>query len=188
MPANPKNAKGWTGELLEICLGATAGNRSVPDFEALGIELKTMPLNAQLRPKESTFVCHAALHGTTEQRWEDSPVYAKLQRVLWVPIEADPDIELALRRVGEVFLWSPSTKDWQILRCDWEEHMETIALGHIEQIDGRRGEYLQIRPKGYSSQDRTTTFDATGEKVSANPRGFYLRRSFTAKILATARQ
>ena len=188
LPQNAKRAKGWVGELLEICLGATAGNRSQPDFEALGIELKTMPLNSQLAPKESTFVCHASLSGIAEQRWEDSPVYAKLRRVLWVPVEADPEIELAFRRVGEIFLWSPSPQDWQVLKRDWEEHMETIGLGLIDQIDGRRGEYLQIRPKGYSSHDRTKTFDADGDMVSANPRGFYLRQKFTAKILASSRQ
>ena len=187
LPNNAKRAKGWVGELVEICLGATSGNRSQPDFDSLGIELKTMPLDSRLKPKESTFVCHASLSGIAEQRWEESPVYAKLKSVLWVPVEADAEIDLALRRVGEIFLWSPSPQDWQILKRDWEEHMETIALGLVDQLDGRRGEYLQIRPKGYSSHDRTKTFDVAGNKVSANPRGFYLRQKFTSKILAQSR-
>ena len=188
LPTNPKHAKGWVGELLEHCLGASAGNRSVPDFESLSIELKTLPLNAKLEPKESTFVCHAALTGNVLQRWEDSSVYAKLNHVLWVPVEADANIDLSLRRIGRVFLWSPSTQDWQILKRDWEEHMETIALGHIDKIDGRRGEYLQLRPKAYSSHARTKSFDSEGLSLQSNPRGFYLRRGFTAKILSSAHQ
>ena len=33
--------KGWTGQLIEYVLGATAGSKPTPDFEELGIELKT---------------------------------------------------------------------------------------------------------------------------------------------------
>ena len=188
LPANPKHAKGWVGELLEMYLGATAGNRPVPDFETLGIELKTLPLNAQLEPKESTFVCHAPLIGIEAQTWENSPVFLKLRHVLWAPVEADTAIDLSLRRVGELFLWTPTTQDWEILQRDWEEHMETIALGQLDQIDGRRGKYLQLRPKAFSGADRTKAYDSLGNPSSSNPRGFYLRRSVTAKILSSARK
>ena len=183
VPSNTIKSKGWVGELLELALGATAGNRSVPDFESLGIELKTLPLTAQLQPKESTFVCSAPISNISASDWESSSVCKKLDKVLWVPFEADTSIDISLRRVGNIFLWSPSSQDIQILKRDWEEHMETIALGQIEEIDGRRGEYLQIRPKGYSSKDRTKTFDLDGAPLMSNPRGFYLRTLFTRKIL-----
>lgn len=186
-PWDKLKSKGWVGELLELALGATAGNRSVPDFEALGIELKTMPLTAMLQPKESTFVCSAPMVNAHNQNWKSSSVFAKLNKVLWVPFEADESIDISLRRLGSVFLWSPSNKDLAILKTDWEEHMETIALGRIEEIDGRRGEYLQVRPKAYSSKDRTKTFDADGAPLMSNPRGFYLRTLFTRKILESSK-
>ena len=182
-PSNKLTSKGWVGELLETALGATAGNRAAPDFEALGIELKTLPLTASLQPKESTFVCSLPLDKLHDLQWECSVVLKKLKKVLWVPFEADPAIEVSLRRLGNIFLWSPSTQDLEVLKRDWEEHVQTITLGHIAEIDGRRGEYLQIRPKAYSSHDRTKTFDADGNKFMSNPRGFYLRTAFTQKIL-----
>ncbi|MGR8947169.1 MAG: DNA mismatch repair endonuclease MutH [Gammaproteobacteria bacterium] len=185
LPTNRLNSKGWVGELLEHCLGATAGNKSAPDFESLGIELKSLPLNKSLAPKESTFVCHAPLSGIENAGWQQSGVYQKLREVLWVPFEADLSIDVSLRRVGKIFLWSPSPQQWDILRRDWEEHMETIALGQLDQIDGRRGEYLQLRPKGFSSAARTDTFDEHGARMRSNPRGFYLRSSFTRAILAS---
>ena len=188
LPNDNISAKGWVGELLETCLGATAGNRSAPDFESLGIELKTLPLNRSLQPKESTFVCHASLGRTENQTWRESGVYKKLNKVLWVPFEADPEIDLSLRRIGHIFLWSPSQQDWEILHRDWEEHMETIALGQLDQIDGRRGQYLQLRPKAYSSAARTNTFNDEGEPIRSNPRGFYLRSRFTKAILAAHKQ
>ena len=42
VPAEPRRAKGFTGQLLEECLGATAGSKSVPDFERLGVEMKSI--------------------------------------------------------------------------------------------------------------------------------------------------
>lgn len=182
-PQNALRAKGWVGELLEILLGTTAGNRAVPDFEALGVELKTLPLTSKLLPKESTFVCSAALNKPDIGEFEQSTVYKKLRKVLWIPFEADTTVEITLRRIGVPFLWQPSGQDLALLKRDWEEHMETISLGQIDQIDGRRGKYLQLRPKAFSSHNRTQTFDAEGNRLLSNPRGFYLRSSFTKKIL-----
>ncbi|MEM7467116.1 MAG: MutH/Sau3AI family endonuclease, partial [Pseudomonadota bacterium] len=154
-------------------------------FEHLGIELKTLPLNIRLEPKESTFVCHAPLSPSGGLSWQSSSVYQKLREVLWVPFEADPDLDMSQRRVGQSFLWSPSVSEWSVLRRDWEEHMETISLGKFDEIDGRRGEYLQLRPKAYSSHARAATFDMDGDATQTNPRGFYLRTVFTRQILAS---
>ena len=44
VPQELLRAKGWFGQALELFLGATARSRAAPDFEALGIELKTLPV------------------------------------------------------------------------------------------------------------------------------------------------
>ena len=80
IPANLHTEKGWLGQLLELALGASAGSKPEPDFQQLGIELKTLPLNVQLQPKESTFVCTAKL--PCESEWRQSNVYQKLKKVL----------------------------------------------------------------------------------------------------------
>jgi DNA mismatch repair protein MutH len=46
VPVRLKNAKGWIGELIEISLGATAASRPEPDFQLIGVELKTIPIEA----------------------------------------------------------------------------------------------------------------------------------------------
>ncbi len=183
VPDDLKRAKGWVGELLELMLGATAGSRPVPDFEDLGVELKTIPLNRCHRPQESTFVCVAPLARTTGLGWENSVVKTKLGRVLWVPVEAAHEIPVANRRIGRPLLWSPSLDDAEILRADWEEHIEQIALGRLDELDARLGTYLQIRPKALNRHDRTNASSDTGAPTNALPRGFYLRTCFTRKIL-----
>ncbi|MFA9412941.1 MAG: MutH/Sau3AI family endonuclease, partial [Deltaproteobacteria bacterium] len=57
VPDESVRAKGIAGQILEKALGASAGSRAEPDFVKLGIELKTIPLDASGKPKESTFVC-----------------------------------------------------------------------------------------------------------------------------------
>ena len=47
VPPDLKRDKGWVGMLLETALGATAGSKAEQDFSHLGIELKTLPINAE---------------------------------------------------------------------------------------------------------------------------------------------
>ncbi len=183
VPDNLKRDKGWIGQLVELHLGASAGNQSKPDFQNLGIELKTIPLSAQHKAKETTFVCAVPLIRHIGLSWQDSCVYHKLSRVLWLPIEADPTISIAQRKIGQGFIWSPSEDDMMILQADWEEFMELISLGKVETITAHQGEYLQIRPKAANASALTTTFGDNGLKKQTLPRGFYLRTSFTNKIL-----
>ena len=93
-------AKGIAGQILEKALGATAGSRAEPDFVALGIELKTIPLDATGKPKESTFVCSISLSAMADTEWEQSTVLKKLSKVLFVPVEAASETPLRDRRVG----------------------------------------------------------------------------------------
>ncbi len=186
VPDNLRRAKGWVGELLELLLGATAQSRPVPDFETLGIELKTLPLNARHQPQESTFVSTVPLADVTGLRWSESAVRAKLACVLWIPVEAAREVPVEHRRVGNPILWRPSAHDAAILQADWEEHIEHIALGRLEDLDARMGTYLQVRPKAFTRDDRTATFGADGAPVTSLPRGFYLRTALTRKILAEA--
>jgi len=67
--ADLKRDKGWTGVLLELWLGASAGSKPEQDFAALGVELKTIPVDSQGRPLETTFVCVAPLTGNTGITW-----------------------------------------------------------------------------------------------------------------------
>ena len=183
VPDNQLKAKGWVGELMEACLGATASSRPEPDFQNIGVELKTLPLDLRSKPKESTYVCTVPLRDNIGQTWEKSVVKLKLNRVLWVPVEADPSIVLSQRRVGKSFIWSPNQKEEQDLRTDWQELMDMIAMGELHRINARQGKYLQIRPKAANAKALSATSIQTGESGQSLPRGFYLRPAFTQMLL-----
>ncbi len=184
VPASRTRAKGWAGQLIEHYLGATAASQPEPDFQTLGIELKTIPVNRRGRAKESTFVCVAPMQPSSGLRWSDSTVKHKLDRVLWVPIEADPDILPANSRVGNAFLWSPSPEQNRTLEQDWHELIEMMCFGEFDKVSAKHGEYLQVRPKAANSASLVRTTLVNGETGLTLPRGFYLRTRFTNMLLA----
>lgn len=187
-PGATRHAKGYAGALLECLLGADAGSRPLPDFSALGVELKSIPVNPAGLPVESTFLCVAPVRGGAGLRFEDSPVWKKLARVLWIPVEADPALPLASRRIGWPLLWSPEAADARVLREDWEELMELLTAGGLEALDARVGRYLQVRPKAANARALTASHDETGAPAATLPRGFYLRTRFTRRVLAGVRR
>ena len=183
VPPDLKRDKGWVGMLLETALGATAGSKAEQDFRHLGIELKTIPINAQGYPLETTFVSLAPLIQNSGVNWQNSHVRHKLSRVLWIPIEGSRSIPLAERRIGTPILWQPSEQQERQLQRDWEELMDYIVLGQLDKINARLGEVLQLRPKGANSKSLTKGIGKNGEIIDTLPLGFYLRKAFTHEIL-----
>jgi DNA mismatch repair protein MutH len=183
VPVNFKREKGWTGQLIELCLGASAGSKTQQDFVKLGIELKTIPIDEQGKPLETTYVCYAPLTNIASIEWLTCSVKNKIQQVLWVPIDGRREVAPQDRCIATPFLWTPDALQNHQLRTDWEELMEMIALGQIENITARHGQYLQIRPKAANGGVLTEAIGKNGQIIQTRPRGFYLRKEFTNKIL-----
>lgn len=183
VPIDLKRDKGWVGMLLERALGATAGSKAEQDFSHLGVELKTLPINAEGYPLETTFVSLAPLVQNSGVKWENSHVRHKLSCVLWMPIEGSRHIPLRERHIGAPILWKPTAEQEHQLKQDWEELMDLIVLGKLEQITARIGEVMQLRPKGANSRAVTKGIGKNGEIIDTLPLGFYLRKEFTAQIL-----
>lgn len=178
-----KRDKGWIGQLLEQVLGATAGSLAKPDFPHLGIELKTIPLKADGKPKESTYISIVPLMSRQLLTWRNSDLYHKLRRILWVPYFFDRSVSPYDWHLSQPVLWSPGVEDEAILEQDWQELMSLVQLGQLDQINARVGQYLQIRPKAMNAAVRTQGIGNDGTSVRTSPLGFYLRMAFTVKII-----
>ena len=76
--------------------------------------------------------------------WRQSTVYRKLARVLWLPLEAGGRRPLPERRIGRAVLWSPSAEEEAALAADWEELMDMVSLGGLDELDAKVGNWLQI--------------------------------------------
>ncbi|QOL25557.1 DNA mismatch repair endonuclease MutH [Thalassotalea sp. LPB0316] len=183
VPSNLRKEKGWIGLLLEHVLGATAGTQAKPDFDQLGIELKTIPIDFTGKPLETTFVSVAPLVGLVGASWQNSHIREKLARVLWVPIVSERALMIKDRIVATPFIWSPNEQEEQLLANDWQELTDMIVLGEVEKISGKYGQVLQLRPKAANSQAKTKAFDKHGNVFMTLPRGFYLKTQFTHKLI-----
>jgi DNA mismatch repair protein MutH len=93
---------------------------------------------------------------------------------------------LAERSVGSAFFWQPSAAEEAQLKADWQEHMDRIALGQVEQIRAQQGEVLQLRPKAAHGRVLTAAIGPYGQAIETLPRGFYLRKEFTRALLQQA--
>jgi DNA mismatch repair protein MutH len=183
-PVGGVRGKGKVGTLLERALGASAGSRAAPDFPGLGIELKTIPVDRACVPLESTFVCTIGLASADTAEWATSVARAKLAHVLFVPVHVELGGAAWQRRIGQPRLWRPTPGQDATLRADFEEAMGLIGAGAIEELNARRGRWLQVRPKAATGRVRTVAFGPEGERIDTVPRGFYLRVSFTRALLA----
>ncbi len=182
-PKDLLREKGWIGQLIEWVLGAMAGSKPEPDFINLGIELKTLPISYSGKPIETTFVSVVPLKELQGLTWQKSPVKKKLNHVLWLPILSERDIAPEQRIIGSGFLWQPTPSQEALLQKDWEQQIEMIALGEIDQINGKLGQVLQIRPKAANSKALTDAIGPNGKIIQTLPRGFYLKTNFTGDIL-----
>lgn len=183
IPKNSLQRKGWTGLAIELALGTSAGTKCAPDFQELGVELKTIPLNNLGKPAESTFITSIPLLTVHQQVWETSQCFAKLKRVLWIPLEGDKAIPFEHRRIGACVLWSPNQEDERILARDWHDLTSMIGHGKLAEMDASLGDYLQVRPKAANAKSLCYGLDEDGNRTQTLPRGFYLRSRYTAKIV-----
>jgi DNA mismatch repair protein MutH len=187
VPVGNVRTKGWSGQVIEQELGVVVGGSRGPDFEALGIELKTVPVTPELAPLESTAVCQIDPIAIAGESWETSYVRAKLARVLFVALEVPPGARsVGDRRVTAVRLWSPAPDEEAALRADFELFVrEFFRRGRAAEITGHLGAALQVRPKGRDATDLRAAYDAAGKPTRIGKSGFYLRPGFVARILAT---
>ena len=196
VPVGRLRTKGWSGQVIEQELGAVVGGARGPDFAALGVELKTVPVQellepgdprtpARFEPLESTAVCQIDPVAIAGESWETSYVREKLARVLFVALAVPTGARsVGERRVAAVRLWSPDADETRALRDDFELFVRGYyRQGRAAEITGHLGGVLQVRPKGRDADDLRDAYDAAGNPSRVGKHGFYLRPAFVARIL-----
>jgi DNA mismatch repair protein MutH len=186
VPPGHVRTKGWSGQIIERELGAGDSRGRGQDFASLGIELKTVPVNRDLSPRESTAVCQIDPIQIAGESWATSYLRQKLGQVLWVALRV-PEHESSVgdREVVAVRLWTPSAEEEAWLAKDFELFVrEYFRRGRAAELTGHQGQVLQVRPKGRNAADMRRAYGPGGELTEIGKCGFYLRPAFVAQILA----
>ena len=183
VPAGANRTKGWAGQVIERELGAGGGQG--PDFAAVGIELKSVPVTSALLPLESTAVCNIDPTSIAGESWATSYVRTKLASVLFVALEVPAGSRsVGERRVALVKLWRPSPDQEAALRADFELFVhDYFRKGRAAAITGHLGKVLQVRPKAKNARDLRDAYGPDGHPMRLGKRGFYLRPAFVGGIL-----
>lgn len=184
VPSGRLRTKGWSGQLVERELGG--GEQAAgPDFANLGLELKTVPVDHDLCPLESTAVCVIDPVTIAGESWATSYVRRKLASVLFVALEV-PEAATSVgdRRVAAVRLWSPSGEQEALLQADFELFVrDYFRRGRGAEIRGHLGRVLQVRPKARRASDMRAAYGSDGQPTRVGRCGFYLRPAFVCGIL-----
>lgn len=167
VPHDLKLARGFIGRLLEQALGADNKARAAPDFPALQVELKSIPIDTNGRPHQATKICQVpTMRRGHAERWEQSLLRRKLACILWIPVQSQQGEPVADHRIGNPLLRRLPPREETVLRADWEEFMDYLGTGLADHLSAELGQYLQVR---------AATTNGT--------RNFYLRTRYTERIL-----
>ncbi len=154
VPADLRRDKGWVGQLIS---GSWGQRRQQARTGLPGSRHRTQ--DDPHRSSGQTAGDDLRLRGTADRCQRPAVgtinVRNKLSRVLWIPVEGSREIPIGERRIGMPLLWSPNEEEERLLRQDWEELMDMIVLGEVEQISARHGQVLQLRPKAANNKALT---------------------------------
>ena len=183
VPVGRVRTKGWSGQVIEHELGVAAGGTRGPDFAALGIELKTVPVTPALVPLESTAVCQIDPIAIAGESWETSYVRAKLAHVLFVALEVPPGARsVGDRRVAAVRLWAPGARRGgaccaRTSSCSCASISVAAAPPRSPATSARR---CRCVPRAATPPTCAPPTTRTGQPTRVGKMGFYLRPAFVA--------
>lgn len=179
--------KGKTGQLLELTIGLNLSNTTL-DFE--DGELKTNKCSRSGKPLETMFITQIASiidDLLSKQKFQDTKLYEKFQRLLYVPISKDGT-------PAEWMYLSPILVDLSLpkyatlakqLEADYynicDQLNKQLSESSNATLHTASGEFIQIRTK--DSKPYHPIFSSIyGRKISDKNRAFYFKKEFMKYI------
>jgi len=169
-----KMHKGDTGRLIEMLLGGQNSNSRAPDLEDLWLEIKTLPLQRNLKIIENTFLSSIPLP-FCDGSLENSRLWYKISKILFVTILRAGKSPSYHDRIGKSFIldWNHDSIALNALKKDWNLLSSILLLEEYHLLDSTLGEILHVRPKARDAAHKVLV-----GRLKINPLGFYLRKTF----------
>lgn len=181
--------KGRTGQLLELTVGLKLSNTTL-DFE--DGDLKTNKCDRNGKPLETMFITQTASiidELLSRRRFQDTNLYKKLQRILYVPISKDgsPADWMYLSPI-QVDLSLPKYHTLaQQLEADYynicDQLNQQLSESSRATLHTASGEFIQIRTKD-SKPYHPIYSEIYGREISDKNRAFYFKKEFMKYIAA----
>ncbi|MCL4078277.1 DNA mismatch repair protein [Coriobacteriia bacterium Es71-Z0120] len=176
--------KGGFGSALERhYFRINPGNKSEPDFEEAGIELKSTPLKrvrSKLVAKERLVLGMIDYCAIVGEQWENSSFLRKNAHLLLVFYLHEPGKDPADFVIKIVRLWEFPPEDLEIIRQDWHKIVAKIREGRAHELSEGDTLYLAACTKSADSSKRTKQ---PYSSVPAKPRALALKASYMNSII-----
>jgi len=181
-----KNAKGSLGHILEQCyFHYDINSNSAPDFDKVGLELKTTAYkinkNETKSAKERLVLTMINYFEIVDENFDCSHLLDKCQLMLLIFYLYDKDIKDKLNfKIDYVKLFSFPENDLKIIKSDFYKIKNKIAMGEAHNLSESDTIYLGACTKSSSSK---ILVKQPNSKLKAKPRAFSLKSSYMTYIL-----
>ena len=176
--------KGRLGQLIEeYHFGLQINNEARPDFEALGIELKTSPLRRnskdELVAKERISLGMIDYFQIIQERFHSSGFWRKNEHLLIIFYihSAKPFV---YRKIHLADLWQFSKSDLIIIEQDWNFIRTKVEYGLAHELSEGDTMYLGAATKGASKASKR---DQPNGSIRAMSRAYSLKTSYVNRII-----
>ena len=179
--------KGKTGQLLELTIGIKLSNTNL-DFE--DGELKTNKCDRTGKPLETMFITQISSiidELLEERKFEDTKLFEKIQRILYVPISKDGQpsewmylspIQVDLSHSKYAFLAKQLEEDYYNICTQLNKQLSESNRATLHTANGK---YIQIRTKD-SIPYHPIYSNIYNRIISDKNRAFYFKKEFMQYI------
>lgn len=180
-------AKGYFGQLVERAyFGIENNSRSGPDFEEVGLELKTSPLKQTGKDryvsKERLVLGIINYFELLDQDFESSDFWHKNSSILLIFYLHEKEklpIEYIIKIVGE---WGFASDDFEIIKKDWLHIKSMVEKGMAHELSEGQTYYLGACTKGANSK---TLRGQPKSKTKAMQRALSFKQGYVNHIIAS---
>ena len=176
--------KGRLGQLIEEHhFGLQINNEARPDFESLGVELKTSPLRRnskdELVAKERISLGMIDYFQIIQERFHTSGFWRKNEHLLIIFYihSAKPFVH---RKIHLADLWQFSKSDLIIIEQDWNFIRTKVEYGLAHELSEGDTMYLGAATKGASKASKR---DQPNGSIRAMSRAYSLKTSYVNRII-----
>jgi DNA mismatch repair protein MutH len=159
-----KSQKGFHRQLAVKILAA--GGNSIPELDRAGIEMKTIRLGKNGKPRESMSFPGFKFLEIVKEDWEESSFSEKIEKkflfVVFSPKDSDDEV------FQTAFLWNMPYRDRLEAQRVWEDTKRRVATDATDLPGITESPVAHVRPKGKDGND----------KIPTPQGGLHLRQAF----------
>lgn len=154
-----------------------------PDFNEVGIELKTTPLKrtkkGELVSKERLVLSMINYMNIVDETWETSTVLKKSKKILLLSYLYEPNINPVDYEFYLAELWSIPEEDLYTIKRDWETIVNKVRAGRAHEISSSDTLYLEACTKAANASIRRPQ---PCSDTPAKPRAWALKQSYMTTV------